>query len=493
MRKFPVFYIINISVITLTYIEAIMSSLTFLGAAQQVTGSCYLLETDDAIVLMECGIRQGADRDKGKNQDSFKLPESLDPSKLDAVIISHAHLDHSGLIPLLSKQGFTGPIYCSQATADLLPIMLMDAASLQKSDIERKNRKRLRAGKNPLSPAYDFNDVNNALDLVKSLGYDSKTKILKDISITFQDAGHILGSSIVEIYLSQDDKQQKIVFSGDLGNCCAPLMNDPAIIDQADIVLMESTYGDRNHKSLDNTLEEFRNLINEATSQGGNILIPAFAVGRTQDLIYWLGMLYHEGLLNNNKVYIDSPMAIKVSKVYKKNNHLFNDDNPAFRNFIKQGWDKWLPILSYTESTEESMSLNRISDGAIIIAGSGMCTGGRILHHLKYNLWNKKTHVVIVGFQAIGTLGRAIVSGASHIKIFGEDISVRAKIHTLGGLSAHAGQDQLLEWASHMKDKKPRLYLIHGELDSMQALQKRFVKDYNWNANIPNMNEIITL
>ncbi len=470
-----------------------MSALTFLGAAQRVTGSCYLLETPNASVLMECGIRQGNDRKKGKDQDNFMLPDSLVPSQLDAVIISHAHLDHSGLIPLLTKQGFTGPIYCTQATADLLPIMLMDAASLQRSEIERKNRKRIRAGKKPLTPAYDYDDVHRTLALIESFNYAVNTKISDEITIKFLDAGHILGSAIVEIYLKENDQQHKIVFSGDLGNCCAPLMNDPTTVDQADILLMESTYGDRNHKSLENTLDEFRDIIKEATSQGGNILIPAFAVGRTQDLIYWLGMLYHEGLLNNNKVYIDSPMAIKVSDVYKKNNRLFNDDNPAFKNFIKQGWDQWLPILSYTESTEESMALNRISEGAIIIAGSGMCTGGRILHHLKYNLWNSKTHVVIVGYQAIGTLGRAIVSGASHVKIFGDDINIKARIHTLGGLSAHAGQDQLLEWASHMKEQKPRLYLVHGELDSMQALQKRFVRDFSWNANIPNLDEIITL
>lgn len=467
-----------------------MATLSFLGAAQHVTGSCYLIDTGHFRLLLECGLRQGEDRG---DDNGYTLPSTLDPASINAVVLSHAHLDHSGLVPLLVKRGFKGNIYCSSATHDLMPIMYNDAASLQLSDTERKNRRLLRAGKKPVKPAYDFNDVKRTLKQAQGIDYNQKKSINADIEVRFQDAGHILGSCIVELWIKLENATRKIVFSGDLGNSCAPLMKDPKTIEEADILLMESTYGNRNHRKLSDTLDEFREVIQDASLQRGNILIPAFAVGRTQDLIYWLGQMYHEGLLNNRKVYIDSPMAIKVSDVYQAHQHLFNEDDPSFRDFMKQGWDQWLPGLTYTQSAEESMALNRISDGAIIIAGSGMCTGGRILHHLKYNLWNKKTHVVIVGFQAYGTLGRALVDGAKYVKIFGDEIAVKAKIHTLGGMSAHAGQDQLLEWASHLSKSKPRLYLVHGETDSMCALQKRFVLEYQWDANIPNMNEVITL
>ncbi len=471
-----------------------MAKLTFLGAAQQVTGSCYLIQTGSHTILLECGLRQG--EDKGHN--GYTLPElitsdHLAPGDIDVVVISHAHLDHSGLVPLLVKQGYSGKIICSSATADLLPIMYMDAASLQKSDIERKNRRLLRAGKQPLQPAYEYRDVENTLKLVEGINYNTSTRLFDDITVCFHDAGHILGSAIVELKLNIQGQEKTLVFSGDLGNCCAPLMNDPSTLDHADILMMESTYGNRNHRPLDKTLEEFKSIISDAANQGGNILIPAFAVGRTQDLIYWLGLLYHEGLLNNRRVYIDSPMAIKVSDVYDRHQNLFNDDDPRFREFMKQGWDKWLPPLTYTESAEESMQINRISDGAIIIAGSGMCTGGRILHHFKYNLWRSKNHVVIVGYQARGTLGRALVDGASSVKIFGEDIAVKARIHTLGGLSAHAGQDQLIEWAGHFDTTTTRLHLVHGEIDAMQALQQRFVDEHQWDAYIPTLNEVIRI
>lgn len=466
-----------------------MATLTFLGAAQQVTGSCYLIDTGEQKILLECGIRQGEDRrDKGN-----EVPFEFEPRSIDAVVISHTHLDHSGMIPLLVKQGYQGPIYTTTATQDLLPIMYRDAASLLRSDIERRNRRLMRAGKEPLELPYDMEDVEQSLDLSVGIDYDKRESILPGVELRFRDAGHILGSAIVELWITTRTVSKKIVFSGDLGNNCAPLMSDPEIVTDADILLLESTYGDRNHRPLEETLEEFREVIESSTRGGGNILIPAFAVGRTQDLIYWLGLLYHEGRLNNKKVFIDSPMAIKVSDVYERHHTLFNDDNPHFRNFMQQGWDNWLPGLTYTKSTEESMALNRISDGAIIIAGSGMCTGGRILHHFKHNLWRAKNHVVIVGYQAFGTLGRAIVDGVPMVNIYGDDIAVRAQIHTLGGLSAHAGQDQLVAWSSHFKTPRPRLFLIHGERKAMQSLQRRFVSEQQWDAYIPSMGEVITI
>jgi metallo-beta-lactamase family protein len=466
-----------------------MASLTFHGAAQQVTGSCYLIETQHHRILLECGIRQGRDRREDENEKPFEF----DPASIDAVLVSHAHLDHSGLVPLLVKRGFSGPVYTTSVTQGLLPIMYRDAASLLRSDFERKNRRLLRAGKKPVEPPYTIEDVEQALGQVTGIDYGNRQQIFPDIELRFLDAGHILGSAIVELWLNEGETVRKLVFSGDLGNSCAPLLNDPAVVSEADIVLLESTYGDRNHRPLEDTLEEFNGVIEAAASTGGNILIPAFAVGRTQDLIYWLGLLYHEGRLRGQKVFIDSPMAIKVSNVYERYHHLFNQDDPHFREFMKQGWDNWLPGLSYTQSPEESMSLNRVSAGAIIIAGSGMCTGGRILHHFKHNLWREKTHVVIVGYQAIGTLGRVLVDGATRVKIFGDEIAVKAQIHTLGGFSAHAGQDQLLSWAGHFQAPKPRLCLVHGEPDAMQSLQQRFIQEHQWEVHIPAMGEEISI
>ncbi|MBT8126236.1 MAG: MBL fold metallo-hydrolase, partial [Gammaproteobacteria bacterium] len=297
-----------------------MASLTFYGAAQQVTGSCYLIENATRRILVECGIRQGRDKRDNENENPFEF----DPASIDAVVISHAHLDHSGLVPLLVRRGFTGPVYTTGVTHRLLPIMYTDAASLLRSDFERKNRRLLRAGKNPVEPPYTIEDVEHALDKITGIDYGKKQKIFPDIELRFLDAGHILGSAIVELWLKQGETVRKLVFSSDLGNSCAPLLNDPDTVAEADSLLLESTYGDRNHRALDDTLEEFKDVIETSASAGGNILIPAFAVGRTQDLIYWLGQLYHEGRLNKQKVFIDSPMAINVSNVYERNHELFN-------------------------------------------------------------------------------------------------------------------------------------------------------------------------
>jgi len=466
-----------------------MTTLTFLGGAQRVTGSCYLIDTGKHRVLLECGLRQGGDR----GGDELQLPFDFEPARIDAVVLSHTHLDHCGLVPLLVAGGYSGPVFSTSAARDLLPIMWFDAASLLRSDYERQNRRLMRAGKKELELPYTDQDVQQALDQVVGVPYAQREQILPELALRFVDAGHILGSAIVELWLGAQGKPRKLVFSGDLGNSCAPLMKDPAVVQEADVLLMESTYGDRDHRPLDDTLEEFKEVIEEAAQQSGNILIPSFAVGRTQDMIYWLGQLFHEGRLNNRKVFIDSPMAIKVSDVYERHSASFNHDDPRFNAFIGGGWDSWLPGLTYTPSPEESMALNRISEGAIIIAGSGMCTGGRILHHLKHNLWRRNNQVVIVGYQAEGTLGRALVDGAKSVRIFGDEIAVRAKIHTLGGFSAHAGQSQLLEWAAHFHEPRPRLYLVHGEPDSMQVLQQQFVQRFGWQAAMPQIGERIEI
>ncbi|MCB1772703.1 MAG: MBL fold metallo-hydrolase [Gammaproteobacteria bacterium] len=467
-----------------------MATLTFLGAAQQVTGSCYLVECCGRKLLLECGLRQGEDQ---RGRDEYQLPAQVQPHAIDAVVLSHAHLDHSGLLPLLVRQGYRNPVYATEATVDLLPIMYRDAASLLRSDYERRNRRRQRAGKEELEPPFDSSDVEHALALLHGIPYGQHRNLLPGIDLRFVDAGHILGSAIVEIWLHGEAQPRKLVFSGDLGNNCAPLMKDPAVLPEADVLLLESTYGDRNHRDLDKTLEEFNGVLEDASRSGGNILIPAFAVGRTQDMIYHLGRLQREGRLPRHRVFIDSPMAIRVSEVYAKHQDLFNHDDPNFRAFMEGGWDNWLPGLTYTVLPEESMALNRITEGAIVVAGSGMCSGGRILHHLKHNLWRNKTQVVITGYQARGGLGRLLVDGATSVRIFGEDIAVKARIHTLGGFSAHAGQDQLVSWATRHQGNRAKLFLVHGEIEAMLALQDRFRNEHRWEAQIPAPGDAISV
>ncbi|WP_428609558.1 MBL fold metallo-hydrolase RNA specificity domain-containing protein [Sedimenticola sp.] len=475
-----------------------MSTLTFYGAAQRVTGSCYLIHRGAQRILLECGMLQGENnhkpkgkRDRTNGHDSAEARFPFEVGEIDAVILSHAHLDHSGMLPLLVKQGYRGPIYMTQQTEALLPTMHKDAAFLQLKDTEWENKRRARAGKRAITPLYDVEDVEQELGQCQGLAYGAVSEILPGVKLSFREAGHILGSAIVELWLEDKGETRKLVFSGDLGNSKAPLMRDPAIITEADLLLMESTYGDRNHQPLDRTLEEFRAALDAAAQSGGNVLIPSFAVGRTQDLIYYLGQLYQSGQLKQNNIFIDSPMATSISEIYEQNTRLFNKDDPEFREIMTHDWEQWLPILRFTRSVEESMALNKITGGAIIIAGSGMCHGGRIRHHLKYNLWRKNTHLVIVGFQARGTLGRLLVDGVKKVKILGSEIAVKAHIHTLGGFSAHAGQSQLLEWAGHMRKVMPRLYLVHGESEAMLALQKCFVEEYNWDASIPTLGEVI--
>jgi metallo-beta-lactamase family protein len=464
-----------------------MPSLTFLGATEQVTGSCYMIEFEEQRIILECGIIQG---ESDTNSDNFTVP--FDVENVDAVIISHAHLDHSGRLGLLASAGYQGPVYVTRATNSLLPIMLKDAAFLHQKDIEWENKHLRRAGKTLLEPSYTVDDVDQILGQTKALPYGEQKQILPGIKLRFMDAGHIIGSSIVEIWFETQGFSRKLVFSGDLGNSCSPLLPDPDIVENADLLLLESTYGDRDHRPLDETLQEFEDALRTAAEEGGNVLIPSFAVGRTQDLIYRLGQLYQAGRLKQQKVFIDSPMATKVTKVYKDYTHLFNEDDPDFSKAIKEGWENWLPIMSFTQDVEESMALNNITSGAIIIAGSGMCTGGRIRHHLKYNLWREKAHILIVGFQARGTLGRLLVDGARQVRILGSDIAVKAQIHTLGGFSAHAGQSQLITWAGRFKKPRPRLYLVHGEREKMEALRIAFHQQLDWEAHLANFRETIT-
>ena len=467
-----------------------MALLNFLGAIQQVTGSCYLIESrDGARVLLDCGMRQG----RREEEDGNRAPFAFDPQSLDAVVISHAHIDHTGLLPKLTAAGYRGPIFATDASCELMELMLLDAAFLQEKDAEWENKWRARMGKTPISPLYTTRDAEQALSQRRPLLYGENREVAKGVQVTFHDAGHILGSAIVELEVQDHHLSHRLVFSGDLGNTCSPLMQDPSTLSKADVVLLESTYGDRDHRCSEDTLEELAEILQQAHRDGGNVLIPSFAVGRTQDLIYYLGRFYHEGRLPQQAVFLDSPMAIRANAIYSRFQEQFSaEDRAAFQARGGKRIEDWLPILRCTPSPEESMAINRIQSGAIIIAGSGMCTGGRIVHHFKHNLWRENCHLIFPGFQAKGTLGRSIVDGAQNVKILHQRLAVKAKVHTLGGFSAHAGQSQLLDWVSHF-EHHPELYLVHGELEKMQALQQALRERLNWIANIPEPGEQIAL
>ena len=465
-----------------------MTQLSFYGATGQVTGSCYLLETQQHRILLDCGMFQGSKETEKQNTIDFPF----NPASIDAVVLSHAHLDHCGRLPKLLKDGFKGPVFLTDASFPLLELMLKDAVHLQTRDIEWENKRRERSGKELLDPLYELNHVEDLLKLRQPIAYNKETIILAGISLSFHDAGHILGSAIVRLHITDENETKTLVFSGDLGNPNSPLLRDPTLLTAADVLLLESTYGDRNHKALEHTLDELSDTLAAADKNGGNVIIPAFSVGRTQDLIYWLGKLQRQGKLPQKQIYIDSPMAISASEIYAANTALFNVDDPEFSKTAPHGWHAWLKGLIYSQSAEESMAINRIAGGAIIIAGSGMCNGGRIRHHLKYNLWRRNAHILIVGFQAEGTLGRMLVDGnKKYIKILGAEVKVEAKIHTLGALSAHADQSHLLDWASHFKAPKPKLYLVHGEKTAALSLQSCFSRR-DWPATIPKIGETIS-
>lgn len=453
-------------------------TLRFLGAAGQVTGSCYVVETEGTRLLLECGLFQGPPAVERLNRRRF----AFDPRSLDAVVLSHAHLDHSGLLPRLVRAGYAGPVYVTRATRDLMDIMLRDAAHLQRRDAEWENKWRQRAGRPTVAPLYGMEDVDSAMGQVQVLDYGERVQLTEEAELCFHDAGHILGSAVVELRLG-GAAPRRLVFSGDLGSSMAALLPPPARPGQADTLLLESTYGDRNHRSLEDTLAELEQALEAAATEGGNVIIPAFAVGRTQELIYRLGELYRAGRLRQQQVWLDSPMAIAATEVYRR--HLGSRRTGGPRRLSSGESDNdWLPILRYSETPEQSMALNRITGGAIIIAGSGMCNGGRVRHHLKYNLWRRECRVIISGFQVQGTPGRALVDGAQRIRLLGSEVAIRARIHTLGGLSAHAGQDQLVDWAAGFGPPRPRLFLVHGETDKSAVLQERLRRELGWVAQV---------
>lgn len=460
--------------------------LHFLGAAQDVTGSCFLIEVDGHKILVECGMVQGSPKLETHNRDPF----SFDPTEIAAVILTHAHIDHSGRLPLLVKRGYKGPIYTHRASADLCKILLLDSGYINQKDAEITNRKRQRAGKTQVEPIYTEVDAKEVLPLFKPLEYKQKTEILPGVQVQLQDAGHILGSAVVELWLNAAGCQRKIVFSGDLGHSGAPLLKDPSYLEAADLVLMESTYGDRNHRPWQETWDELGEVLQSAKRGRGNILIPAFAIGRTQELLYTFQQHLTEWGLNHWHIFLDSPMAIEATKTYAKHWDLY--DAKAQRITKEKGSPYKLPNLHLSMTTADSMRVNQIDCGAIIIAGSGMCTGGRIKHHLKHNLWRRECHLIIVGYQSPGTLGRHIVDGAKSVKLWGEVVKVAAKVHTIGGLSAHADCEGLLKWYGSFTNH-PQLALVHGEQHAMQRLADTLHQRYTIRPWTPKRNQVVDL
>ena len=443
----------------------------FCGASTGVTGSCHLLTSGEHKILLDCGQFQG-----GKAQDALNYEKfPFEPSEIECVILSHAHIDHCGRLPLLTKRGFEGKIYCTDATADLLSVMLKDSAYIHEKETEWKNRKAERAGREQVEPLYTIEDAEKALSLVSPILYDQQIEINSDMKIVFNDAGHILGSAITELWVTEDDKESKIVFSGDLGMEGRPILRNPTYIKKADYVIMETTYGNRIHKELGSGVEKLIEIILNTTRRGGNVVIPSFAVGRTQELIYELNRFYdsnneYRKELDKIFVYIDSPMATTATEIFRRNAQVFDEET---REYILKG-DNPLEFknLKFTRSSKESQDLNFNKEPKIIISASGMCEAGRIRHHLKHNLWNPKNSIVFVGYQGQGTLGRSLVEGIKMVTLFGEEIQVNAEIHNLEGFSGHADQNGLFAWLAHFEQKPKQIFLVHGEEKSKKDFAK---------------------
>ncbi|NLU53134.1 MAG: MBL fold metallo-hydrolase [Clostridiaceae bacterium] len=434
----------------------------FLGAASSVTGSCHLITTGKYKFLLDCGLYQGNDDLDELNAREFEF----DPAEIDFMLLSHAHIDHSGRIPLLVKRGFKGRIYCTDATADLLKIMLTDSASIQEKETEWKNRKNLRAGRPVVEPLYTVSDASAALNHITPVLYNQQIEINDEVSVVFNDAGHILGSSIIEMFITENNDVSKIVYSGDLGVKGKPILRDPTIIKKADFLIMESTYGNRVHQKNSNGIEKLIEIILKTIRRGGNVIIPSFAVGRTQELIYELNRFYeeHEDYKEQLKdifVYIDSPMATSATEIFRRNVQAFDDETKAY--ILRGNHPLDFKNLKFTRTVEESVALNNDPTPKVIISSSGMCEAGRIKHHLKHNLWNPKSSIVFVGYQAVGTLGRSLLNGDKKVTIFGEKINVEAEIYNLEGFSGHADQDGLLEWLSGFIKRPSKVFLVHGE------------------------------
>ena len=443
----------------------------FCGASDGVTGSCHLIRTEKHQILLDCGQFQGGKVEEQKNFEEFPF----DPTEIDCMILSHAHIDHCGRIPLLVKRGFKGDIYCTDATADLLEVMLKDSGYIHEKEAEWKNKKNQRAGRPLVEPLYTFNDAMDSLKYVKPVLYDQLIEINEDMKIVFNDAGHILGSAITEIWVSEGEEVSKIVFTGDLGVMERPILRNPVKIKKADYVIMETTYGNRLHPSNSLNVKELMDIIRKTAKRGGTTVIPSFAVGRTQELIYELNRVYDSDSeyrkdFEDLMVYIDSPMATTATEVFKRNAQVFDEET---KEFITRG-DNPLDFknLQFTRSSQESMMLNANNKPKVIISASGMCEAGRIRHHLKHNLWDARNSIIFVGYQAEGTLGRMLVEGAKEITLFNEKVECKAEIHNLEGFSGHADRYGLIDWLKGLEKQPKQIFLVHGEMDAKEEFAK---------------------
>jgi metallo-beta-lactamase family protein len=461
--------------------------ITLHGAAGEVTGSAYLVETDRARVLVDFGMFQGGADHDAKNI----LPAGLLAKPLDAVLLTHAHLDHVGRLPLLIKGGYQGDIHATEATRDLAGLILRDSAKVQSYDVERKNRKRERAGKPSLEPLYNAEEVEQTMQHFHDVKFGQPVRVAEGITACYTPAGHMLGSASIELTVPEAGKTKTVVFSGDLGPAHLAIIPDAVPFKHADLVFLESTYGDRDNKPVAETLVEFRAIIEDAIKRKARILVPAFAVGRTQQIIYHLDELFCAGTLKPFPVYLDSPMAIEATKIYHNHPDLFDDEAKALERACEIARTQRHVIP--TPTAQDSMKLNDVAGPCLIMAGSGMCNAGRILHHLKHGLWLSDTTVMIVGYQGEGTLGRQLVDGAETVKIFGEEIAVKAEIHTLNGFSAHAGQSGLLKWFENLAPSKPRVVLSHGEARGREPLAKLLQQRHGITAVLPQLGDVITL
>jgi len=461
--------------------------ITLHGAAGEVTGSAYLVETDRARVLVDCGMFQGGARIESKNI----LPAVLFPKHLDAVLITHAHLDHVGRLPLLLKGGYNRSIYATEATRDLAGLILRDSAKVQAHDVQRQNRKRQRAGKPPLEPLYSADEVEQTMRRFQDVEFDQPFEPAPGVSVRYTIAGHMLGSASIELTLREAGKTKIVVFSGDIGPAHLAIVRDAVPFKRADLVFMESTYGDRDNKPAKETLAEFRAIILDAVKRKARILVPAFAVGRTQQILYHLDELFCAGKLKPFPVFLDSPMAIEATKIYRRHPDLFDDEAKALRRAC--ALTRKQAHVEPTPTAQDSMKLNDVPGPCLIMAGSGMCNAGRILHHLKHGLWQPDTVVVIVGYQGEGTLGRQLVDGAKSVRIFGEKIAVKAAIRTLNGFSAHAGQSALLKWFGSLAPSKPRVVLTHGEDRGREPLAELIRRRHGVKPILPKQGDVIRL
>ena len=453
----------------------------FCGAANGVTGSCHLITCGEHQVLFDCGQFQGGAAEEARNREPFPF----NPAEIECVVLSHAHIDHCGRLPLLVKQGFKGEIYCTDATADLLDVMLKDSAHIHEQEAEWKNRKAERAGHALVEPLYTADDALDTLKLVRPVLYDTLFALNDQMKIVFNDAGHILGSAIIELWVEENGKSKKIVFSGDLGMTNRPILRDPVTIHKADYVVMETTYGNRLHEKNATSIKKLLDIIVETTKRGGNVVIPSFAVGRTQELIFELNRIYdgnseYKQALKDVHVYVDSPMAAQATEIFKNNAQTYDDE---MREFILRG-DHPLdfPNLHFTRTSDESRMINVDTKPKIIISASGMCDAGRIRHHLKHNLYNPANSIVFVGYQAEGTLGRSLIEGIQEVKLFGEDIAVKAQIHNLEGFSGHADRDALYHWISSFTQQPHDIFLVHGEMDAKRDFAAYVKEHKGWDC-----------